>query len=139
MEELKVAFEAINLYQAQYTQVDKLWGYFSVVTIAMAGFVIGSEKATQSFLEPIAIVVAYLTFCVGNHQALIAGQKQLEQFATIAKSYACKAELDVSSINPIPHAEVQTFHLSVIAAVSLGVIIVAWLRTSHNKNLKRDD
>lgn len=138
MDELKLAFEAINLYQTQYTQVDKLWGYFSVVTLAMAGFVIGSEKATQTFLEPIAIVVAYLIFCVGNHQALIAGQKQLEQFATIAKKYAGEAKLDVSSIKPIPYAEVELFHLSVIAAVCLGVIIVAWLRTSHNKKLNKD-
>jgi hypothetical protein len=127
MSDLKDAFEAINIYQTQYTQVDKLWGYFSVVTLAMTGFVIGSERATQSFLEPIAIVAAYLVFCVGNHPALVAGQKQLEQFATIAKSYADKADLDVSSINPIPHTQVKRFHLSVIAAVCVGVIVVARL------------
>jgi hypothetical protein len=124
--ELKVAFEAINIYQTQYTQVDKLWGYFSVVTLAMTGFVIGSEIPPKSFIEPMTIVAAYLVFCVGNHQALIAGQKQLEQFATIAKSCASKADLDVSSIKPIAHSQVKNFHLSVIVAVSIGVMAVAW-------------
>ena len=138
MEELKIAFEAINLYQTQYTQVDKLWGYFSVVTLAMAGFVIGSDRATQSFMEPIAIVLAYLVFCFGNHLALVTAQKQLEQFATIAKSYADKVGLNVSSVDPMLHTDVKAFHLSVIAAVCLGVIAVAWLRTSHNKKINKD-
>ena len=123
---LKVAFEAIKIYQTQYTQVDKLWGYFSVVTLAMVGFVMGSKFPPESVLEPLTIVGTYLVFCVGNHQALIAGQKQLEQFATIAKSCASKAELDVNSIKPIPASQVQVFHLCVIAAVSFGVMAVAW-------------
>jgi hypothetical protein len=122
--ELKSAFEAINIYQTQYTQVDKLWGYFSVVTLTMSGFAIGGKIPSDSGIEAIAIVTAYLIFCVGNHQALIAGQKQLEQFATIAKSCALKANLDVSSIQPIPHNQVKKFHLSVIVAVSIGVLIV---------------
>ncbi|MGX9459877.1 hypothetical protein ACWXWU_01360 [Shewanella sp. A14] len=124
--ELKVAFEAINIYQTQYTQVDKLWGYFSIVTLAMCGFAIGGKIPPDSFVESLAIIAAYLVFCVGNHQALIAGQKQLEQFATIAKSCANKAHLEVDSIDPIPHTQIKKFHLSVIVAVSIGVIIVAW-------------
>ncbi|MDO6563169.1 hypothetical protein Q4488_07180 [Amphritea sp. 1_MG-2023] len=124
--ELKVAFEAIKIYQTQYTQVDKLWGYFSVVTLAMIGFVLSSDIPPKSFLEPMTIVAAYLVFCIGNHQALIAGQKQLEQFAIIAQACAGKAELEVSSINPIPHTQIKKFHLSVVIAVSIGVMIVAW-------------
>jgi len=91
----------------------------------MCGLAIGGKIPSSCFIESLAIVAAYLIFCVGNHKALIAGQKQLEQFATIAKSCALKAELDVSSIKPIPHRQVKKFHLSVIAAVSIGVLIVA--------------
>lgn len=122
--ELKMAFEAINIYQTQYSQVDKLWGYFSVVTLAVCGFAIGGKITSGDLTGTIAIIAAYLVFCIGNHQALIAGQKQLEQFASIAKSCASKAELEVGSINPIPHKQIRQFHLSVIAAVCVGLLIV---------------
>ncbi|MCO7200544.1 MULTISPECIES: hypothetical protein [Pseudoalteromonas] len=123
--DLKHAFEAINIYQIQYSQVDKLWGYFSVVTLAMCGFAIGGKiPSSSTHVEAIAIVLAYLVFCIGNHQALVAGQKQLEQFAAIARSCALKVELEVSSITPIPHDKVKKFHLSVIIAVSLGVLVI---------------
>ncbi|MBJ7538746.1 hypothetical protein [Marinomonas transparens] len=138
MEEFKLAFEAINIYQTQYAQVDKVWGYFSVVTLAMVGFVIANGRTTQSFKEPIAIVLAYIIFCFGNHQALVDGQRQLEQFATIAKLFANKVELDVSAIAPMSHSEVQWFHISVIIAVCVGVLTVAWLRRSHKKPIKQD-
>lgn len=101
-------------------------GIFQCSYISNGRFVMGSKFPPESFLELLTIVGAYLVFCVGNHQALIAGQKQLEQFAIIAKSCASKAELDVSSIKPIPYSQVQIFHLSVIAAVSFGVMAVTW-------------
>ena len=74
MENVKLALDAISLYQTQYAQVDKVWGYFSVVTLAMIGFIIGSNIATRTLLEPLVIVTAFLVFCIGNHQALVAGQ-----------------------------------------------------------------
>lgn len=128
MEEIKIALEAISLYQTQYAQVDKLWGYFSVVSLAIAGFVIGSEKSTRTWQEPIAIVLAYLVFCFGNHRALIAGQKQLEQFYVIVQNLAKNAQLDVSAMQPFTYQFVSHFHLSVIIAVSIGIIIISYLR-----------
>lgn len=127
---LKTAFEAINIYQTQYNQVDKIWGYFSVVTLAVCGFAIGGNLPSGGLIATIAIIFAYLVFCVGNHQALIAGQKQLEQFATIAKTCASNAELEVSSIDPIPYKQIRLFHLSVIMVVCAGLFIVGLLGVS---------
>lgn len=36
--------ETLDIYQTQYTQVDKLWSYFGTFTLAILGFTIGSEK-----------------------------------------------------------------------------------------------
>lgn len=128
MDEMKLALDAIALFQTQYSLVDKLWGYFSVVTLAIAGYVVGSDKATRSLKETVAIVAAYLVFCVGNHRALIEGQKQLEQLAAIALTLGRKAGLEVSSLTPIGHEWIGYFHLSVILAVCLGIFLIAWLR-----------
>ncbi len=68
------AIDLISVYQTQYSQVDKLWGYFSVVSLAVAGFVIGSDKATKSFKESMAVVLVYISFCIGNNMALVKGQ-----------------------------------------------------------------
>lgn len=133
MDDIKIALDAINLYQTQYSQVDKIWGYFSVVTLAIAGFVIGSDKATRSLKEPCAIVAAYLIFCIGNHKALVAGQEQLEQFSIIAINLATTAKLDVSALQPITHEWVGYFHLSVIFAVCVGIMTIAWLRQKSHK------
>jgi hypothetical protein len=101
MEDLKTALDAISLYQAQYAQVDTIWGYFSVVTIAMVGFVISSEKTTRTMKEPAAIIIAYLVFCWGNYKALILGQEQLVELGVIARTLAGKADLVISSFQPI--------------------------------------
>ena len=128
MDDIKLALEAISLYQTQYAQVDKLWAYFSVVTLTVTGFVIGSNKATKTLKEPVAIVLAYLVFCFGNHKALVVGQMQLEQLASIAIKLAESADFEVSSLQPITHEWVSLFHIAVIMAVCSGVVAVAWLR-----------
>lgn len=128
MEEIKLAFEAIGLFQQQYSLVDKLWGYFGVVTLAAGGYVVGSEKATRSLKEVVAIVVMYLVFCVGNHIALVEGQRQLQQLSVIARDLSRKAKLDLSTLEPIRHEWVSRFHLTVALVVSLGILLIAWLR-----------
>ncbi len=128
MEEVKLAMEAIRIYQAQYDQVDKVWGYFSAVTLAISGFVMGSERATRSLKEPIAILIAYWFFCYGNHLALISGQEQLVQLADIAVNFGSKAGLNVSSFAPLSANSVGNFHIGAIVTVSFGIIVIATLR-----------
>lgn len=47
MEEAKLALDAVALLQTQYSLVDKLWGYLGVVTLAVTGYVVGSEKLPE--------------------------------------------------------------------------------------------
>ncbi|BBM64921.1 hypothetical protein VA249_15670 [Vibrio alfacsensis] len=132
MDEVKLAMEAIQIYQVQYDQVDKVWGYFSAVTLAISGFVVGSDKATRSIKEPIAILIAYWFFCYGNHLALIAGQEQLIQLGDIAVKFGDKAGLNISSFDPLSTNLVGNFHIGAIIAVSLGILVISVLR--HKKS-----
>lgn len=134
MEEINQVLEAISLYQTQAALVDKLWGYFSVVSLAVTGFVIGSKRATQSLKEPVAILIAYLVFCFGNNKAIAAGQQQLEQLYTFVHGLAKHAAIDVSALQPFNHNEVQVFHWSVVIALSIVVIIISWLRLKSHRS-----
>jgi len=78
--------------------------------------------------------LAYLVFCYGNHKALVAGQEQLEQFYVIVKNLAKKTDFEISAMEPFSHQFVANFHVSVVVAVSLGIIAVSYLRyKSHNQ------
>ncbi|MCY1401917.1 hypothetical protein D9M71_170440 [compost metagenome] len=106
MNEMLNLKDALELYQTQYSQVDKLWSYFGTCTLAVLGFSIGSEKATRSMREVTAIIVGYLVFCFGNYCALILAQRQLMDFAIQA---AERQKLDMHSLLPIPLQWISLF------------------------------
>jgi hypothetical protein len=54
---------AMDMYQAQYTATDKLWGYFSVVSLALVAYTISSEKVTRIFPEAVAVLAGVATPC----------------------------------------------------------------------------
>jgi hypothetical protein len=57
---------ALDLYANQYGATDKLWAYFSSVTLAVLGFSVASDKVSKSFVEASVVVAGYVVFCVGN-------------------------------------------------------------------------
>lgn len=120
--------ELMNLYQIQYTQVDKLWGYFSVVSIAVAGFVISNEKATRSFREALAVIIVYSVFCIGNNIALVKGQILLHDLSSKASQFAIKTGVVKSDFTALEPNQVFWFHLIVAFSVCLGVLVIAKLR-----------
>jgi hypothetical protein len=120
--------DAFDLYQTQYSQVDKLWSYFGTVTLAVLGFSIGSDKATKSIKEAAIIIVGYLMFCVGNFKALLLGQKQLITFAQIAMEVAKAKGIIVESLEPLSTAAVSQFYWCVVAAVCVGIAFITWRR-----------
>ncbi len=125
---VQLAFDAIQLYQTQYSQVDTVWGYFSVVTLAVSGYVLGSEKATRTFNETLAIVAVYIVFCIGNHKALVTGQRLLYDLSKDAERYAVDANLVTQQFHTLPHTMVGNFHILVVIAVVIGICIVAYSR-----------
>jgi len=125
MNELKAS---LDLYQAQYSATDKLWAYFSTITLAVLGFSIGSDKVSESFFEATLVVIGYLVFCVGNFQALDQAQRQLIQFADLARSVAEKFNVPMSALKPIGVSRERKFYWAVVTAVCLGILLITYRR-----------
>lgn len=136
MTELFSLKEALDLYQTQYSQVDKLWSYFGTFTLAVLGFTIGSEKATKSMKEVAVIIIGYLVFCAGNFKALLLGQQQLIDFSHMALKIAeyQTQVFNISSLVPISSLWISLFYWAVVTAVCFGVIFIAWKRQHAKDN-----
>lgn len=125
--------EALDIYQTQYSQVDKLWSYFGTFTLAILGFTIGSEKATKSIKEVAVIIIGYLVFCTGNFQALMLGQKQLGEFADLVKEVAKVKKVTLVNMQPLLPEKIARYYWCVVTAVCVGVIFIAWKRQRDAK------
>jgi len=123
---------ALDLYLAQYDATDKLWAYFSSVTLAVIGFTIASEKASKSFVEASIVAAGYLVFCFGNFQALILSQKQLVRFAELAREVSNNHKVTMDALIPFAPQRVAWFYWLVAAAVALSVLVITWRRRQHS-------
>ncbi len=127
------AVALLNLYQAQYTQTDKLWGYFATVTLAVLAFALGSEKATKTKKEASLIVIGYLVFCIGNYSALSKAQEQLNIFAKHAMTYASKAGIPFNNLQPFDTTCLSLFYAAVVISVSIGILFITrWRHVENN-------
>jgi hypothetical protein len=120
------------LYQAQYTQTDKLWGYFGTVTLAILAFALGSDKATRTVKEAGIVITGYLVFCSGNFKALFKAQEQLDEFARHAIEKADKAGIPFEHLDPLSPDSIIWFYWCVVVAVSIGIMAITWWRRSSN-------
>ena len=126
--------DVFQMFQAQYSQVDKLWNYFGIISLAVAGFTIGNEKATRTIREPIAIVIGYLAFCVGNYIALIDGHKFLivlaDKYNEMASSYALNY-LKVSCA-----LDITLFYIFVVITFTIAILVVSYSRLKLRQHEK---
>jgi hypothetical protein len=74
---LKDAFDA---YFTQRASVHKIWGYFSVVSLALLGYTVGSDKINWSFLTYKFIAVGYAIFSLANCIILVGSQRLLYKY-----------------------------------------------------------
>ena len=118
----------LDLYLAQYNATDKLWTYFSTVTLAVLGFSVGSDKVSKSFLEASIVVVGYVVFCFGNYRALSLSQQQLVQFSTLARGVAEKYNVQMSALQPFSVEAAAAFYWAVVVAVCGGVLFITYRR-----------
>lgn len=121
---------ALDLYATQYSATDRLWAYFSSVTLAILGFSVASDKVSKSFVEASVVVLGYLVFCIGNFSALHLSHRQLIEFAVIAEPIAKKYEVSLTTLTPLPLASVTWFYWAVVIAVSCGVLFITWRRNA---------
>ena len=122
---------ALDLYASQYGATDKLWAYFSSVTLAVLGFSVASDKVSRSFLEASIVVIGYVVFCVGNFSALYLSHQQLIEFAAIARPVASKFQVALTTLEPFPAASVARFYWAVVVAVCAGVLFITWRRSRN--------
>jgi len=124
------AISLLDLYQTQYSQTDKLWGYFGTVTLAVLAFSLGSEKATKTIKESGLIIAGYFIFCIGNFMALSKAQEQLEEFAFYAIDASKKAGIPFNNLEPFNLNYITWFYWCVAVAVFIGIIVITWWRQS---------
>ena len=120
----------LDLYMAQYNATDKLWTYFSTVTLAVIGFSIASDKVSKSFLEASIVAIGYFVFCLANFKALRLSQLQLEQFADIARQVADSHHVGLSTLTPFSAAELATFYWPISITVCMGILLITYRRLS---------
>ncbi|MBB4121484.1 hypothetical protein [Martelella radicis] len=78
--------DALDAFQAQNNAADKLWAYFSAVSLAVAGYVISYSSGDGFSTARVAAVAgAYAIFCINNNMALGAAQTLLASLAQAAR------------------------------------------------------
>jgi len=125
---MSVLKDAMDMYQAQYVATDKLWAYFSTASLALVAYTISSDKVTRVFPEALAAVVAYLVFCAGNFAALSASQRLLFSLAEIARTSGKPHNLSEGSFTVFTPSEVGAFYWTLVAAIVLASLGLAWYR-----------
>ena len=125
---LSILKTAMDMYQSQYAATDKLWAYFSTVSLALVAYTISSEKVTRVFPEAIAGISTYIVFCLGNFLALSASQDQLVALAKIVRDQGAAQNLDLKSFRPFLASEVASFYWFVVSAIVTASLALAWYR-----------
>lgn len=120
---------AMDMYQSQYTATDKLWAYFSTVSLALVAYTISSDKVTRVFPEAVAAVGAYIAFCLGNFSALSTSQNQLVALAEIVRNQGQAQDIDLTSFQPFSASEVGLFYWVVVATIVGASLMLAWYRS----------
>lgn len=121
---------ALDLYASQYSATDKLWSYFSSVTLAVLGFSVASDKVSKSFVEATIVVLGYIVFCVGNFSALYLSHRQLIEFAAIARPIAQKCQVALPTLEPLSSLRITSFYWAVVISVCGGILFITWRRNA---------
>jgi hypothetical protein len=116
---LKEAFVVFNDHRELVAQ---LWSFFSAATLAVLGFTVGSDRATQGRAETHCIQVGYAVFALGNLCAIFVSQQEVERMARGINRLAVDQKMpEFAGITPIPPAAFLVFHLLVSAAVLYAI------------------
>jgi hypothetical protein len=126
--------EAFDIYQKQSDSVHKLWAYFQVVSLAVLGYTIGSEKAQWGTSTYLLIAGSYFFFAVANQWVIVFSQRELQTFGTAVSDAAKQSgsigkKLAVKAVDP---KKVALFH-SVSMLIVLGAISAAWVDKCFGK------
>ncbi|MGC3987542.1 MAG: hypothetical protein QM777_24035 [Pseudorhodoferax sp.] len=119
--------DAFDIYQKQSDSIHKLWAYFQVVSLAVMGYTVGSDKSQWSWVTYLLVSSSYAFFGVSSHYVIALSQHELNRFAKAVQSAAALSgpvgtQLAVAAV---PVWRVRLFH-AVSAVVVIGAIWGAW-------------
>ena len=116
--------EAFEVYSKHRDVIIQMWSFYSVGTLAVVGYTVGSEKATRTMREVFAILVAYLAFAIGNAWAVVSSQRELDSMAKgIDVLLKGKLLAKYYSVRPVDPDLFILFYVVVSAAVSLAILL----------------
>ena len=120
--------EAFDIYQKQSEGLHKLWAYFQVVSLAVLGYTLGTDKSQWGNGTYLFVGLSYVFFAVANQIVIVVSQEELANFgkgvtAAAKSSGTIGKELKVSSIRP---RAVAFFH-TVSAVIVLVAITATWV------------
>jgi hypothetical protein len=119
--------DAFDIYQKQSDSIHKLWAYFQVISLAVLGYTIGSDKTHWSDSTYKLIAASYLIFAIANQWVVIFSQKELHKFGNAVKMASKNAgpigeQLVVEAVKPWIVSLFHTFS----AAMILAAIAATW-------------
>lgn len=122
--------DAFDIYQKQSDSVHKLWAYFQVVSIAVLGYTVGTDKTVWSSWTYVFISASYFFFAIANQWVLVLSQSELKVFSKAVNAASEKTSqigklLKVTAVSP---GRVKAFH-----TLSAIVVLVAIVFTWHDK------
>ena len=126
--------EAFDIYQKHSDSLHRLWAYFQVVSLAVLGYTIGSEKANWATSTYLLIAGSYFFFAVANQWVIVLSQRELEAFGGAVAEAAknCGAVGKKLIVQPVNSKKVAFFH-TVSLLIVLGAIGAAWIDKCHVK------
>ena len=122
--------DAFDIYQKQSDSLHKLWAYFQVVSLAVLGYTVGSEKAQWSVLTYTLIALSYTFFAISNQYVVALSQQELNRFATAVQD-ATKTAGPIGkklSVEAVAVWRVRLFH-----SISAVVVLIAIWGTWYDK------
>lgn len=120
----KAALDFLSIYQTQYSLTDKIWSYFSTISLGLLVLVVGGKSLITNEWHVAIVVVGYIIFCAGNYQALIKAQKQLSEFAAKATDATAQAGMPFHTLTPFKESDVAKFYWPVVISVIIGIIVI---------------
>lgn len=126
--------EAFDIYQKQSDSTHKLWAYYQLISLAVLGYTVGSNKAQWGDLTYILIAGSYIVFAIANQWAIFLSQKELHRFGQAVKIASehtgpIGRKLVVKAVKPW---KVSLFH-TLAAAIILAAILATWHDKYPNK------
>lgn len=124
--------EAFDIYQKQSDTTHKIWAYFQIVSIAVLGYTVGSEKIHWGNSTYLLISASYVLFAIANQIVIISSHRELEAFGMAVNEAAKQSDFignkfSVKTVQPI---FVWIFHTIAIMIVLIA-IWVTWLGSVH--------